>query len=89
MKSHSSPVISFPEVSMTGTEAQPIGFEPLLNSEEAAALLQVSRKTLERWARAGRVPAFDLGRWRFRASQLDAWLENSVQSGSQTRCLGR
>jgi excisionase family DNA binding protein len=82
MKSHSSPVVSFPESPMTGTEAQPMGFEPLLNTEEAAALLQISRKTLERWARAGRVPAFNLGRWRFRASQLDAWLRDSVQSGS-------
>jgi excisionase family DNA binding protein len=82
MPSHSSPVVSFPEALMTGTEAQPAGFEPLLNTEEAAALLQIHPKTLERWARAGKVPAFNLGRWRFRASQLDAWLRGSVQSGS-------
>jgi excisionase family DNA binding protein len=82
MPSHSSPVVSFPAPPMTGIKAQPAGFEPLLNTEEAAALLQVSRKTLERWARAGRVPAFNLGRWRFRASQLDVWLKSSVQSGS-------
>jgi excisionase family DNA binding protein len=82
MPSHSSPVVSFPEAPTTGIKAQPAGFEPLLNTEEAAVLLQVSRKTLERWARAGRVPAFNLGRWRFRASQLDAWLKGSVQSGS-------
>lgn len=57
-------------------------FEPLLNTEDAAALLGVHPKTLERWAREGRVPAYDLGRWRFRASALDVWLRSSVQSAS-------
>lgn len=55
-------------------------FEPLLNTVEAATLLQIHPKTLERWAREGRVPAHDLGRWRFRASELDEWLRSSVQS---------
>ena len=55
-------------------------FEPLLNTVEAATLLQIHPKTLERWAREGRVPAHDLGRWRFRASELDVWLRSSVQS---------
>jgi excisionase family DNA binding protein len=59
-----------------------ITFEPLLNTEEAAKLLQIHPKTLERWAREARVPAYDLGRWKFRASELDAWLRRSVQSAS-------
>lgn len=46
-------------------------FEPVLNTEEAAALLQVHPKTLQRMARQGRVPAFRIGDlWRFRASAL-------------------
>jgi excisionase family DNA binding protein len=57
-------------------------FERLLSTEEAAVLLAVHPKTLERWAREGRLPAYDLGRWRFRASELDEWLRSSVQSGS-------
>ena len=57
-------------------------FEPLLNTVDAAALLQIHPKTLERWAREGRLPAHDLGRWRFRASELDAWLRGYVHSNA-------
>jgi excisionase family DNA binding protein len=59
-----------------------LAFEPLLCTEAAAALLQVHPKTLERWARESRVPAYDIGRWKFRASELDAWLRRSVHSAS-------
>ena len=56
----------------------PVGaFEPLLNSREAAALLRVHYKTLERWARRHQIPAyFYNGRWYFRASELDGWLRS-------------
>ena len=58
-------------------------FEPVLNTEEAAALLQVHPKTLQRMARQGRVPAFRIGDlWRFRASALDAWLQSGICSKS-------
>jgi excisionase family DNA binding protein len=58
-------------------------FEPVLNTEEAAALLQVHPKTLQRLARQGRVPAFRIGDlWRFRASALDAWLQSGICSKS-------
>lgn len=51
-------------------------FEPLLDDESAARLLGgVHIKTLQRWARNGEIPSFRVGRyWRYRASQLDAWL---------------
>ena len=56
-------------------------FEPVLNTEEAAALLQIHPKTLQRMARQGRVPAFRIGDlWRFRASALDEWLRSGVCS---------
>jgi len=59
----------------------PLNFEPVLNSEEAAALLQIHPKTLQRMARQGRVPAFRIGDlWRFRASELDEWLRSGVCS---------
>ena len=62
---------------MTGTQA----FEPLLNSVQAAALLQVHPKTLQKMARAGEVPSRRIGDlWRFRASELDAWLCLEVNS---------
>ncbi len=56
-------------------------FEPVLNTDEAAALLQIHPKTLQRMARQGRVPAFRIGDlWRFRASALDEWLRSRVCS---------
>jgi excisionase family DNA binding protein len=56
-------------------------FEPLLSSEQAASLLQIHPKTLQRLARAGQVPACRVGDlWRFRASDLDEWVRSSVSS---------
>jgi len=46
-------------------------FEPLLNSVQAAALVKVHPKTLQRYARAGLVAGLRVGKlWRFRASDL-------------------
>lgn len=51
-------------------------FEPLLDSEEAAALLKIHPKTLQKLARNGEVDAIQIGKlWRFRASALNRWLE--------------
>ena len=58
-----------------------ITFERVLNTEEAAALLQIHPKTLQKMAREGTVPAFRIGDlWRFRASLLDEWLRSGVSS---------
>jgi excisionase family DNA binding protein len=52
------------------------GFEPLLDSAEAAALLRIHPKTLQRLARTGEIAGIQIGRlWRFRASALNRWLE--------------
>jgi len=62
------------------TESAP-QFEPLLDDEEAAALLGIHPKTLQRLARTDRIPAHRIGRfWRYRASELDAWLRRSPNS---------
>jgi excisionase family DNA binding protein len=51
-------------------------FEPLLDSEEAAALLKIHPKTLQRMARNGEITGIQIGKlWRFRASSLNRWLE--------------
>ena len=56
-------------------------FEPMLNSEQAAALLQIHPKTLQKLARAGTVPCHRIGDlWRFRASELDTWLRTGLNS---------
>jgi len=62
-------------------------FEPLIDSATAAELLKVHRKTLERMALRGEVPAHKVGKfWRFRCSELDAWWRSRVQSGRQPCC---
>ena len=54
-------------------------FEPILNSEEAANLLKIHPKTLQKLARNGKIPGFRIGKlWAFRASVLNRWLENSA-----------
>lgn len=51
-------------------------FEPLLDSSEAAALLKIHPKTLQKLARNGEITAIQIGKlWRFRASALNEWLE--------------
>jgi excisionase family DNA binding protein len=60
-------------------------FERMLNTDEAAALLQIHPKTLQRMARQGVVPAFRIGDlWRFRASALDHWLRAELSSKSHS-----
>jgi len=60
-------------------------FEPLLDSREAAALLKMHHKTLERKAREGEIPGYQiLGKWCFRASELDTWLRSQLNSASQS-----
>jgi excisionase family DNA binding protein len=54
-------------------------FEPLLTSREAAPLLHVHYKTLERMARTGLIPATKQGRcWLFRASKLNCWINAAL-----------
>jgi len=50
-------------------------FEPLLNSEQAAAIVKVHPKTLQRYARNGIVGGLRVGKlWRFRLSDLHGQL---------------
>ena len=51
-------------------------FERFLNSREAAALLQIHPKTLQRLARKGEIRAMRIGKlWRLRASDLHTWVD--------------
>jgi excisionase family DNA binding protein len=50
-------------------------FEPLLDSDEAAELLRIHPKTLQRMARNRQIHGIQVGKlWRFRASDLEIWL---------------
>ena len=69
-------------------EAKPVSqpfshFERFLDSREAAALLQIHPKTLQRLARKGEIRAMRIGKlWRFRASDLDAWVHLQLKLAS-------
>jgi excisionase family DNA binding protein len=56
--------------------------EPLLDCAGAAAVLGgLHPKTVERWAREGRIPAYHYFRhWKFRASELEVWMLSHVNS---------
>ena len=57
------------------------GPEPLLDSEQAAALIQIHPKTLQKFAREGQIQGIHIGKlWRFRRSALEAWIDR--QTGS-------
>jgi excisionase family DNA binding protein len=55
--------------------------ERLLNLEEAAPVLGMHWKTLERMARNKKMPALKVGkRWNLRLRSLNPWLENGLNS---------
>jgi excisionase family DNA binding protein len=60
-------------------------FEPFVQCREAARFLGLHRKTVERYARQGVLPAHPATghhrkRWRFLISELDVWLRSKVIS---------
>lgn len=61
--------------------------EPLITTEEAAKLLGgLHPKTIERMARRHELPAMKLGKfWMYRASQLDEWIAERLDS-SRSSC---
>jgi len=53
--------------------------EPLLDSDEAAAIMKIHPKTLQKLARSGAIRALQIGKvWRFRASVLDEWIQEKL-----------
>lgn len=55
--------------------------EPLLDTDQAAAIMRIHPKTLQRYARQGIVRGFQLGSmWRFRASDIDRWISERLAS---------
>ena len=55
-------------------------FESLLDSQQAADLLQVHPETLKRRARRGEIPGVKFGKvWRFRASGLEMYIRNLMR----------
>ena len=60
---------------------QAVGFvpEPLLDTDEAAAIMRIHPKTLQKLARRGVIRAIQIGKvWRFRASTLEEWIQEKL-----------
>ncbi len=56
-------------------DAHQTAAEPLLDANDAAAVLKISAYTVRQRARRRESPAIRLGKfWRFRRSSLDAWI---------------
>ena len=59
--------------------------ESFLTTEEVLEYLQVNLRTVYRLIKAGKIPAVRVGRqWRFRRSDVDAWLESQRARGART-----
>ena len=57
--------------------------DEILTVQEVAALLKVADKTVYTMAQRGELPAFKVrGQWRFRRSDLDAWIAQQTNSNS-------
>ncbi len=64
-----------------GTHISTHPTERLLDSHEAAALLKVHPRTLQRLAQRGEIAGVQVGKlWRFRASSIDAWIQARLAS---------
>ena len=56
-------------------------FEPLYDLQDVALKCKVSEKSLQRWARSGKIPAVKFGKlWRFRKSAIDEWMDRRIAS---------
>jgi excisionase family DNA binding protein len=50
--------------------------EPLLDSHQAAAMLKVHPRTLQRLVHRGKIHAVQVGKlWRFKASAIEEWID--------------
>jgi len=55
--------------------------EPLLDSNQAAAILKVHPRTLQRLVHRGEIAAVHVGKlWRFKPSALTAWIDRDLAS---------
>ena len=55
--------------------------EPLLDSDQAAAIMNIHPKTLQKLARRGEIRGVQIGKvWRFRASVIENWIQQKLAS---------
>ena len=59
----------------------------ILRLDEVAKYLKVSKKTVYKMVRSGKLPAFKFGKhWRVARAELEAWIaRQSVENGEQAK----
>ena len=58
----------------------------LMTLDEVAAYLRLSKDTVYRMAQSGKIPASKVGtQWRFRQTDVDAWLEQNKNVTSKDK----
>ncbi len=63
--------------------------EKFLTTDEVLSALHVNLRTVYRWVKAGHLPAIKVGRqWRFRQSDLEAWLERQQTGPTEPAAAG-
>ena len=61
------------------------GMDELLTLPQVAKMLGLAERTIYVWSQEGKLPAFKLGTaWRYRADEIDAWVETQRTAGSQS-----
>jgi excisionase family DNA binding protein len=69
------------EMTIKKKPPQSVGFVPerLLHTDEAAAIIQIHPRTLQRFAREGMIRGIHIGKlWRFRASEIEEWIQRQT-----------
>jgi excisionase family DNA binding protein len=62
----------------------------VLDIKEAAEYLRMSKETMYRWVRLGKMPGKRMGgRWRFRLDELEQFASSVVTSGHATQEAAR
>jgi excisionase family DNA binding protein len=73
--------VSNPPGKKPPASAGPFTPERLLDSDEAAKIMNVHPKTLQKLARKGIVRGLHVGKlWRFRASTIEDWIQRQLAS---------
>lgn len=58
----------------------------VLDVKGACDFLKIAKPTLYKYIRAGRIPAFKVGRiWRFHKESLDDWVKGRIVEDTQAR----
>jgi excisionase family DNA binding protein len=64
------------ESAPTGDRLPHLTREALLDSHQAAAILKVHPRTLQRLVHRGKIAAVQVGKlWRFKPSAIEAWID--------------